>query len=108
MSLSSSSSHAIVTYIFESSDDDLPSWGIPLIEAYESNPEAPHSPILALEYLEYLAPSDDDITDGLEEDIDMDPINYAADKEKEEEGHLAPADSTLSVPDSVPSAKETE
>ncbi|GKD46911.1 hypothetical protein Tco_1271556, partial [Tanacetum coccineum] len=97
MSLSSSSSHATVTYTSESSDDDLPSWGIPLMETYESNLKAPLSPVPALEYLD------------LEEDLEMDPINYAADKEEEEEErHLAPADSTLSVPDSVPSAKEKE
>ncbi|GJW89055.1 putative reverse transcriptase domain-containing protein [Tanacetum coccineum] len=97
MSLSSSSSHATVTYTSESSDDDLPSWGIPLMETYESNLKAPLSPVPALEYLD------------LEEDLEMDPINYAADKEEEEEeGHLALADSTLSVPDSVPSAKEKE
>nr|GEW04847.1 reverse transcriptase domain-containing protein [Tanacetum cinerariifolium] len=55
----SSSSHAIITYTFVFSDDDLPSWGIPLMEAYE--PEVPLSPVHALVYLEYLAPSDDDI-----------------------------------------------
>ncbi|GJZ06807.1 hypothetical protein Tco_0540600 [Tanacetum coccineum] len=59
MSSSSSSSHVTVTYTFVSSDDDLPSWGIPLMEAYE--PEAPLSPVHAPVYLEYLAPSDDDI-----------------------------------------------
>ncbi|GKC93674.1 hypothetical protein Tco_1159116 [Tanacetum coccineum] len=118
--MSSSSSHATVTYTFVSPDTDLPSWGIPLLEAYESEPEAPLSPVPAPEYPEYLAPSDDDIPakdqpvyqtnqqrkkfkggsrDGF--------IDYAADEEEESsedeeeednEEHLAPTDSALSVP----------
>ncbi|GKA56173.1 hypothetical protein Tco_0755245 [Tanacetum coccineum] len=39
--MSSSPSHVSVTYTSISSDDDLPSWGIPLMDAYESDPEAP-------------------------------------------------------------------
>ncbi|GJW90709.1 hypothetical protein Tco_0168262 [Tanacetum coccineum] len=111
MSSSSSSSHVTVTYTSVSSDDNLPSWGIPLME--------------------YLAPSDDDIApaedqplpaspialspgyivdsepikDESEEDPEMAPIDYAADEEEE---HLALADSALFVPNSVPSAEETE
>ncbi|GJZ66371.1 hypothetical protein Tco_0623067 [Tanacetum coccineum] len=87
MSLSSSSSHATVTYTSESSDDDLPSWGIPLMEAYESNLKATTitTPISLNEHSALFTW-----------------------RREEEEGHLAPADSTLSVPDSVPSAKETE
>ncbi|GJS26879.1 retrovirus-related pol polyprotein from transposon TNT 1-94 [Tanacetum coccineum] len=46
MSSSSSSSHATITYTSVSSDDDLPSWSIPLMDAYE--PEAPLSPVHAL------------------------------------------------------------
>ncbi|GJW27056.1 putative reverse transcriptase domain-containing protein [Tanacetum coccineum] len=46
----------------------------------------------------------------------MDPVDYVTDEEEEEssddkdgeEEHLAPADSTLSIPDSVPSSKEIE
>ncbi|GKB07779.1 putative reverse transcriptase domain-containing protein [Tanacetum coccineum] len=55
-----------------SSDNDVPSWGIPLMDAYESDPEAPEAapqcpdqapllPAHAPEYPEYLAPSDDDL-----------------------------------------------
>ncbi|GJR21387.1 hypothetical protein Tco_0969914 [Tanacetum coccineum] len=97
-------------YTSVSSDIDLPSWGIPLMEAYDSEPEEPLSPVHAPEYPEYLAPSDDDITpakdqplpvspialspsyifdsepieDGPEEDLEMDLIDYAADEEEEE------------------------
>nr|GEZ16214.1 hypothetical protein [Tanacetum cinerariifolium] len=152
MSSLSSSSHTTVTYTCVSSGNDLPSRGIPLMEAYE--PEAPLSPVYAFEYSEYLAPSDDDITpaedqplpaspiafslgyiadselittkylisfgsftiSNLEEDPEMDIVNYAADEEdeesssykEEEEEHLAPADSALFVSDSVPSVEETE
>nr|GFA36370.1 hypothetical protein [Tanacetum cinerariifolium] len=101
------------------------------MEAYE--PEAPLSLVYALEYPEYLAPSDDEITptedqplppspislspgyitdsepikDGLDEDPEMDPVDYVGNKEEEEE-HLALADSALFVPDSVPSVEETK
>ncbi|GKA05961.1 hypothetical protein Tco_0685081, partial [Tanacetum coccineum] len=55
-----------------SSDDDVPLWGIPLTDAYESDPEAPEaapqspnqaplSPAHAPVYPKYLAPSDDDL-----------------------------------------------
>ncbi|GKC26957.1 hypothetical protein Tco_1034251 [Tanacetum coccineum] len=55
-----------------SNDDDVPSWGIPLMDAYESDPEAPEaalqspdqaplSPAHAPVYPEYLAPFDDDL-----------------------------------------------
>ncbi|GKC10663.1 putative reverse transcriptase domain-containing protein [Tanacetum coccineum] len=70
--MSLSSSHASVTYTSMSSDNDVPSWGIPLMDSYESDPEAheaalqssdqtPLSPAHAPVYLEYLAPSDDDL-----------------------------------------------
>ncbi|GJZ18087.1 hypothetical protein Tco_0554210 [Tanacetum coccineum] len=110
MSSSSSSSHATVTYTSISSDTDLPSWGIPLLEAYESEPEAPLSLVHAPEDPEYLTPSDDDISptedqplpaspialspgyitdlesieDDFEEDPEMDPVDYAADEDEEE------------------------
>ncbi|GJS16039.1 hypothetical protein Tco_0410511 [Tanacetum coccineum] len=67
-SSSTSSSNAIVTYTSISSD--MPSWAIPLMDAYEpkapkaaphSHDQAPLSPVPAPEYPEYLAPSDDDI-----------------------------------------------
>nr|GEX63188.1 hypothetical protein [Tanacetum cinerariifolium] len=102
------------------------------MEAYD--PEAPLSPVHALEYPKYLTSSDDDIAptedqplptspialspgyisnskpieDGLKEDPEMDPVYYVTTGEeekssKDEEEHLALADSTLSVPDFVPS-----
>ncbi|GJW91015.1 putative reverse transcriptase domain-containing protein [Tanacetum coccineum] len=130
------SSHRSYTSV--SSDDDLPSWGIPLMEAYE--PEAPLSPVHALVYPEYLAPSDDDIApaedqplpapaspaalspnysadsepaeEDPEEDPEMDPVDYPFDDDEEEpfeeEEHLASADSASPVPDSAPSSEETE
>ncbi|GKB87887.1 hypothetical protein Tco_0960159 [Tanacetum coccineum] len=68
----SSSSHATVTYTSMSNDDDVPSWGIPLMDAYESEPEAPETVLQSLDqaplspahapvYLKYLAPSDDEL-----------------------------------------------
>nr|GEV39542.1 putative reverse transcriptase domain-containing protein [Tanacetum cinerariifolium] len=112
-SSSSSLSHATVTYTFVSSDDDLPSWGIPLMDAYE--PEAPLSPVHAPVYPEYLAPTDDDIepaedqplpasasptsispdystdSEPVEDDPEEDPKEELS--EEEEEELLAPADS---------------
>nr|GEW08895.1 hypothetical protein [Tanacetum cinerariifolium] len=90
--------------------------GIPLLEPYESVLEAPLSPVYAPEDPEYLVLSNDDIApDDFEEDPEIDPVDYAIDeeeksfededKEEEEEEHLALADSALSVPDFVPSAK---
>ncbi|GJZ06061.1 hypothetical protein Tco_0539854 [Tanacetum coccineum] len=130
MSSSSSPSHVTVTYTFVSSDDDLPSWGIPLMEAYE--PEAPLLPVHAPIYPEYLAPSDDDIAptedqplpvpasptalspgyiadsepikDGPKEDPEMDPVDYPSDEEEP----LAPSDSTSHIPDFAPSSEETK
>ncbi|GKB72909.1 hypothetical protein Tco_0934321 [Tanacetum coccineum] len=67
-SSSMSSSNATVTYTSISSD--MPSWAIPLMDAYEleapeaaphSHDQAPLSPVPALEYPEYLASSNDDI-----------------------------------------------
>nr|GEW54013.1 reverse transcriptase domain-containing protein [Tanacetum cinerariifolium] len=68
--MSSSPSHATITYTSMSSDDDLPSWGIPLINAYDSNLQAPKaasqspkqaplSPVPAPVYPKYLTPSYD-------------------------------------------------
>ncbi|GKA74765.1 hypothetical protein Tco_0781067 [Tanacetum coccineum] len=72
--MSSSSSHATVTYTSISSDLDSPPWGFPLIseskhEAPEAAPlsseQAPPSPIPAPVYLEYLDPFDDEVpTEG--------------------------------------------
>ncbi|GKD88700.1 hypothetical protein Tco_1364207, partial [Tanacetum coccineum] len=41
--MSSSPSHATVTYTSMSNDNDVPSWGIPLMDAYEFDPEAPEA-----------------------------------------------------------------
>ncbi|GJV04549.1 hypothetical protein Tco_1338118 [Tanacetum coccineum] len=95
-------------YTSVSSDTDLPSWGITLLEAYESEPEAPLSPVHAPEDPEYLAPADDDIApvehqplptspislslgymadlepieDEFKEDPKMDPVDYATEEEE--------------------------
>ncbi|GKB77228.1 hypothetical protein Tco_0944123 [Tanacetum coccineum] len=38
-----SSSYATITYTSMSRDNDVPSWGIPFMDAYESDPEAPEA-----------------------------------------------------------------
>ncbi|GKC16370.1 putative reverse transcriptase domain-containing protein [Tanacetum coccineum] len=148
--MSSSSSHAIVTYTSVSTDSDLQPWGFHLIEpeapesAPQSHKEAPPSPVPAPAYPEYLVPSDDEapaedqplladasptvdspgyiadskpIEDDFEEDLEMDPVDYAnddeeeeeesSDNDEEEEEHLALADSLLPIPDYVSSSEET-
>ncbi|GJS98123.1 hypothetical protein Tco_0819293 [Tanacetum coccineum] len=117
MSSSLSSSHATVTYTFISSDTDLPSWGILLLEAYESKPDAPFSPVHAPEDPKYLAPSNDDITPTEDQPLPASPIallpGYIVDSEPIEDdfeedpadrggGALAPTDSALPVPDMFP------
>ncbi|GJW49578.1 hypothetical protein Tco_0090929 [Tanacetum coccineum] len=88
-SSSSSSSHTTVMYTSVSSDDDLPSWCIPLMDAYE--PEAPLLPVYALVYPEYLAPSDDDITPAEDQPLPAPAsptalsLDYSADSESAEE-----------------------
>ncbi|GJW89885.1 putative reverse transcriptase domain-containing protein [Tanacetum coccineum] len=125
MSSSSSSSHTTVTYTSVSSNIDLPSWGIPLMEAYEA--EAPLSPVHAPKYPEYLASSDDDIApaedqplpaslialspgyivdsepieDGPEEDPKMDPVDYVADKEEESSEDEEEEEEHLALTDSA-------
>ncbi|GKC61930.1 hypothetical protein Tco_1089528 [Tanacetum coccineum] len=65
--MSSSSSHATVTYTSVATDSNLPPWGFHLIkpEAPESVPqspqEAPPSHVPAPAYPEYLAPSNDEV-----------------------------------------------
>ncbi|GKA59468.1 hypothetical protein Tco_0758781 [Tanacetum coccineum] len=130
--MSTSSSHATVTYTSVSNDNDLPPWGFHLVEADE--PEAPPSPVPTLAYPKYLTSSDDEvlaedqplhadasptadspgyianselIKDDFEEDLEMDPIDYA-DDDYEEEEHLAPTDSALPVSDFIPSSEEIE
>nr|GEX00701.1 hypothetical protein [Tanacetum cinerariifolium] len=101
MSSSSSSSHATATYTSVSSDNDLPSQPLPASPiAFSPGHIADSKPI----------------EDDPEEVPEMDPVDYVADEEEEEsfedededEEHLAPSDSALYVPDSVPSAEETE
>ncbi|GJU08754.1 hypothetical protein Tco_1125184 [Tanacetum coccineum] len=76
MSSSSSSSHATVTYTSVSSDDDLPSWGISLMDAYEP---------------EYLAPSDDNIAPTEDQSLPASAspttltLDYSVDSEPVEE-----------------------
>ncbi|GJU38939.1 hypothetical protein Tco_1191896 [Tanacetum coccineum] len=103
MSSSSSSSHATVTYTSVSFDTDLPSWGIPLMETYESESDAPLSQVHAPEYPEYLAPSEDDIP------VEDQPLPASPIALSPGEGeHLAPANSALPIHDYVPSSKETK
>ncbi|GKE75272.1 hypothetical protein Tco_1537313, partial [Tanacetum coccineum] len=81
-----------------SSDDDLPSWSIPLMDAYE--PEAPLSPVhapplpepasptaLLSDYLTDFEPAKEDPNEDPEDDLEEEP------SEKEEEELSAPADS---------------
>ncbi|GKE21820.1 hypothetical protein Tco_1433332, partial [Tanacetum coccineum] len=91
MSSSSSSSHATVTYTSISSDDDLPSWGIPLMDAYEPETKAPTedqslpasgSPTtLSLDYSADSEPVEEDP----EEDPEDDPEEEPSEEEEEEE-----------------------
>nr|GEY45416.1 hypothetical protein [Tanacetum cinerariifolium] len=100
MSSSSSSSHAIVMYTSISSDDDLPLWGISLMDAYELEaPEAaPQSPDQALlsvvhasVYPKYLTSSDNDITPAEDQPLPASALpttlssNYSADSKPIEE-----------------------
>ncbi|GJS10520.1 putative reverse transcriptase domain-containing protein [Tanacetum coccineum] len=138
-------SSSTVTYTSISSDYNLPHWGFHLMdpcefEAPRSLEQAPSSPdyVPGPEYLEYVAPSDDEIPvedqplpgdasptalspgyvvdsdpleEDLEEDPEEDPADYPADggDDDEEEEHLAPADSAvLPTIDFVPSTEETE
>ncbi|GJT04379.1 reverse transcriptase domain-containing protein [Tanacetum coccineum] len=119
--MSSSSLRATVTYTSISSALDSPPWGFPLISEsdHEAPEEAPQSPeqappayVPAPEYLEYLAPSDDEvlaedqplptdaspttdspgyiadsepIEDDFKEDLEMDRVDYTDDDKEEEE-----------------------
>ncbi|GJU25904.1 hypothetical protein Tco_1164525 [Tanacetum coccineum] len=120
--------HSTVSYVSISSDSDPSAWGIPLMDAGELPEMDPyeehHVSVYASEpvYLEYLVLSDDDIpVEDPKEDLEEDPIDYAAnangdeDEEEEsseddddkEEEYLAPADSTAiasPVVNHVPSA----
>ncbi|GJX85447.1 putative reverse transcriptase domain-containing protein, partial [Tanacetum coccineum] len=100
-----------------------------LKSAPQSPEHAPLSPVPAPEYPEHLAPSDDDLPaedQPLHADaspttlspryiVDIEPTEEdfeeeekeSSDDDKEEE-HLAPADSALYVPNSIPSSEETE
>ncbi|GJZ24803.1 hypothetical protein Tco_0562262 [Tanacetum coccineum] len=109
--MSSSSSHAIVTYTFVSTDNDLLPWGFHLMEADE--PEAPDDTEGLTHHQLYPAPlhiprtRSKDGGGNFEEDPKMDHVDYAADEEEEEssnddddeEEHLASANSALPVPD---------
>nr|GEZ48206.1 hypothetical protein [Tanacetum cinerariifolium] len=81
--------HFIVSYTSVPFDSDLPSWGIPLLEAYGSEPEAPLSPIYSPEEPEYLAPIDDDIAPDEDQPLRASPIallpDYSMNSEPAEE-----------------------
>ncbi|GKC37629.1 hypothetical protein Tco_1050013 [Tanacetum coccineum] len=107
----SSSSHATVTYTSISSV--MPSWAIPLMDAYEFDPkaleaapqspeQAPLSPIPAPDYIADFEPIEDDS----EEDPEMDLVDYPSDEEEEEPSTLT--DPASHVRDSIPSSEETE
>nr|GEW85804.1 hypothetical protein [Tanacetum cinerariifolium] len=116
----SSSSHATSTYNYVSTDSDLPPQGFHSMEAYEpeaapqSPKKAPLSPITSPEYLEYLAPSDDDIpaedqllpadashaallpgyiadSEPIEDDFEVDPVEYPSEEEEEPSALTNPA-----------------
>nr|GEW56010.1 reverse transcriptase domain-containing protein [Tanacetum cinerariifolium] len=132
-----SSSHATVTYTSMSSDNDVPSWGIPLMDAYESEHEAPKaapqspdqaplSPLHAFEYPEYFAPSDDDLEPAKAQPLPTSVSHtvlspgYSADykpmenpeeepsEEEEKEESLALAAFAPALADSTSPSKETE
>ncbi|GJS89042.1 hypothetical protein Tco_0771678 [Tanacetum coccineum] len=109
--MSSSLSHATVTYTSISSV--MPSWAIPLMDAYEFDPKepeaasqspehAPLSPVPALDYIADFEPIEDDS----EEDPEIDLVDYPSDEEEEEPSTLT--DPASPVQDSVPSSEETE
>ncbi|GKD31313.1 hypothetical protein Tco_1242091, partial [Tanacetum coccineum] len=86
------------------SDDEVPAEDQPLPADASPTADSPG----------YIADSEP-IEDDFEEDPEMDHVDYIVDDEEEEssddeeeEEHLAPADSALPVPDSVPSSEETE
>ncbi|GKE80272.1 hypothetical protein Tco_1550272 [Tanacetum coccineum] len=110
--MSSSSSHATVTYTSEAPPSHVPAPAYPEYLA-PSNDEVPVKdqplPTDASPTIDspgYIADSEP-IKDDFEEDPKMDPIEYDADEEEEssnddeEEEHPTPADSALPVPDSV-------
>nr|GEW62150.1 hypothetical protein [Tanacetum cinerariifolium] len=113
MPSSSSSSPATVTYTSISNDYHMPSWAIPLMDAYEAEPEVPEAtpqspdqapllPAYAPVYPEYVAPSNDD----LRAEDQPGPVDYLF-KEEEDEEPLAPALFASPVPDFVHSSEET-
>ncbi|GJU38698.1 hypothetical protein Tco_1191655 [Tanacetum coccineum] len=115
-----------------SSNNDVPSWGIPLMDAYESDPEAPEaapqssdqaplSPAHALVYSEYLAPSDDDLEPDeaqpllasaspttllLDYSVDSEPVEEDPKEDPEEDLEEEPSEEEeLSAPANSPPAK---
>ncbi|GKA94131.1 hypothetical protein Tco_0816117 [Tanacetum coccineum] len=113
---SSPSSQTTVTYTLIPSFNDRPSFGIPLVDVYESEPGAPEAapqspdqapllPVHAPVYPEYLAPCDDDL-----DPAEAQPLPASDPKEDpfEEEEHLAPAASALALLDSISPSEETE
>ncbi|GKA23220.1 hypothetical protein Tco_0709182 [Tanacetum coccineum] len=109
--MSSSLSHATVTYTSISSV--MPSWAIPLMDAYEFDPKEPeaasqspeHAPLLPVPALDYIADFEP-IEDDSEEDPEIDLVDYPSDEEEEEPSTLT--DPASPVQDSVPSSEEIE
>nr|GEZ85160.1 hypothetical protein [Tanacetum cinerariifolium] len=92
--MSSSSSHATITYTSVSTDSDLSPWGFHLMEGDEpeepNEPKAPPSHVPALAYPEYLAPSDDEVpAKDQPQPVDASPTTdspgYIADSEPTED-----------------------
>nr|GEZ17356.1 hypothetical protein [Tanacetum cinerariifolium] len=100
-------------------DSELPPWGFHLVEANE--PEAldkPKAPEAVPQSTDHAVPAlVVQSQPELEEDLEIDPVDYPTDEEEEEESfldedeeekHLAPADSAPPVSNSVPSNEKTK
>ncbi|GKF30606.1 hypothetical protein Tco_0100404, partial [Tanacetum coccineum] len=114
--ISSSSSHATVTYTLISSALDSPPWGFPLVS--ESDHEAPEEPLSADASPTAISPGyiadSEPIEDDFEEDPEMDHVDYVDEEEEEsfndeeeKEEHVALTNSDIPIPDSTPSSEET-
>nr|GEW78631.1 reverse transcriptase domain-containing protein [Tanacetum cinerariifolium] len=107
--MSSSATHSTISYTSVSSDSDLPSWGIPFLEAYESEPQALLSSVHAPEEPKYLAPANDDIAPTEDQPLPASPIalspDYSADSKLAEED---PEEGHEEDPEEEPSKEEEE
>ncbi|GJT77017.1 hypothetical protein Tco_1043742 [Tanacetum coccineum] len=92
-----------------SSDDDVPSWGIHLMDAYESEPEALEAALQSPDQAPLLlvhAPMYPEMTP--KEDPKEDPVDYPFAKEEEEPSEEDPALSASGLPDSISASEETK